>query len=73
MAEENEHIKTLVDARESEVGHRREVASGLAEKHQRGHVQDMREAIIQIQNAIEAIDRAIADEKLIASSVSRGV
>jgi hypothetical protein len=69
MAQENEHIRTLIAAREREVAHRREVANGLVEKHQRGHVQDMREAIVQIQNAIEAIDRAIADEKLIASSV----
>jgi len=72
MAQENEHIKTLVAARDSEVAHRREVASGMAEKHQRGHVQDMREAIVRIQNAIEAIDCAIADEKLILSNVSRG-
>ena len=69
MAQENEHLKTLIAARESEVAHRREVANGLAEKHQRGHVQDMREAIVQIQNAIEAIDRAIADEKSISSSI----
>jgi hypothetical protein len=55
MAQENEHIKQLLAARDSEVAHRREVANGLAEKHQRGQ------------------DRAIADEKLISSSISRGV
>ena len=39
----------------------------MAAQHQRGHAEDMREAIILIQNAIEAIDRAIADERRVAS------
>jgi hypothetical protein len=43
------------------------IAGKLVEKHQRGHAEDMREAIILIQKAIEAIDRAIADERRIAN------
>jgi hypothetical protein len=67
MAQENEHIKKLLAARDNEVAHRREVAGALAAQHQRGHEEDMRKAIVSIQNAIEALDRAIADEKLILS------
>jgi hypothetical protein len=69
MATENEHIKNLIAARDKEVADRRDVAGKLAEKHQRGHAEDMREAIILIQNAIEAIDRAIADERRIGAMI----
>jgi hypothetical protein len=67
MATENEHIKNLVAARDKEVADRRDDAGAMAAQHQRGHAEDMREAIILIQNAIEAIDRAIADERRVAS------
>ena len=73
MAEENEHSKKLIAAREREVGHRRDVVGALAEAYRRDHTEDMREAFISIQNTIEAIDRAIADEKLITSSLLRRV
>jgi hypothetical protein len=63
MTEDNEHIKNLIAARDKEVTDRRDVAAAMAAQHQRGHAEDMREAIILIQNAIEAIDRAIADER----------
>jgi hypothetical protein len=61
------HIKNLIGARVKEVADRRDIAGKLVEKHQRGHAEDMREAIIFIQKAIEAIDRAIADERRIAN------
>jgi hypothetical protein len=67
MAAENEHIEKLIAARDKEVADRRDVAGAMAAQHQRGHAEDMREAIILIQNAIEAIDRAIADERRVAS------
>jgi len=73
MAQQNEHIKKLLVARDNEVVHRREVAAALAAQHQRGHEEDMRVAIVSIQNAIEAIDSAIADEKLISSDTLRGI
>jgi hypothetical protein len=50
------------------VAERREVASALTEKYKRGHTDDMRELLVQIQATIDAIDRAIADEKNIASA-----
>jgi hypothetical protein len=67
MATENEHIEKLIAARDKEVADRRDVAAAMAAQHQRGHAEDMREAIILIQNAIEATDRAIADEQRMAN------
>ena len=67
MATENEHITNHVAARDKEVADRRDVAGAMAAQHQRGHAEDMREAIILIQNAIEAIDRAVADERRVAN------
>ena len=64
MAEENQYIKNLTAARDREVTHRREVAGALAQKYDRAHTEI---TFISIQNTIDAIDRAIADEKLLAS------
>jgi hypothetical protein len=63
----NEHIRTLITARDKEVADRRDVANAMAAQHQRGHADDLRESIVRIQNAIEAIDRALADENRLAS------
>jgi hypothetical protein len=63
MADENDHLAKLVAARSRMVIERREVASALTEKYKRGHTDDMRELLVQIQATIDAIDRAIADEK----------
>jgi hypothetical protein len=68
MADENEHIAKLTAARSRMVTERRDVASALTEKYKRAHTNDMRELLVQIQATIEAIDRAIADEKNIASA-----
>jgi hypothetical protein len=67
VAKENDHIRNLITARDKEVADRREVAGALAATHQRGHPDDLRENIVRIQNAIEAIDRALADEKQLAN------
>jgi hypothetical protein len=64
MAQKNEHIKNLTAARDREVLHRREVAGALAQKYDRAHTEI---TFISIQNTIDAIDRAIADERLILS------
>ena len=71
MAEENEHIKKLIAARDREIAQRRDVAGALGEAYKRGHTENMRQVFIDIQNTIEAIDRAIAHEKLIAESPGR--
>ena len=68
MADENEHLAMLVAARSRMVTERREVASALTEKYKRAHTDDMRELLVQIQATIDAIDRAIADEKNMASA-----
>jgi hypothetical protein len=64
MVQKNEHIKNLTAARDREVLHRREVAGALAQKYDRAHTEI---TFISIQNTIDAIDRAIADERLISS------
>jgi hypothetical protein len=63
MAEESVFIKKLIEARAHEVEQRRYVAAELAEGYKRDHTEKMREALISIQKTIEAIDRAIQDEK----------
>jgi len=68
MADESEHVAKLVAARSRMVIERREVASALTEKYKRSHTDNMRELLVQIQSTIEAIDRAIADEKNMASA-----
>jgi hypothetical protein len=72
MAEEIEPIKTLKAARDKLVEERRALSIAIALGYRRrrtddSHTTDMREAFIGIQNTIEAIDRAIAHEKLIAT------
>ena len=59
MANENEDLAKLAAARSRMVTERRELASALAEKYKRGHTDDMREQLVQIQATIEALDRAI--------------
>ena len=72
MAEEIDPIKALAAARDKLVEERRALAVAMALGYRRrrtdeSHTNDMREAFIGIQTTIEAIDRAIAHEKLIAS------
>jgi hypothetical protein len=72
MANENEHLAKLVAARSRMVTERREVANALTEKYKRSHTDNMRELLVQIQATIEAIDRAIADEKNMANDRTAG-
>jgi len=44
--------------------------SRLAEKYSHGHTENMREAFIKIQDAIEAIERAVWHERYIAGQKS---
>jgi len=67
MAHDSEHLKKLTDARDRVVAERRQIADALAREYKRGHSVEMRERFISIQNTIEAIDRAIADERRITS------
>ena len=66
MSEDNEYVLKLIAARDREVAHRRHIAELLAEKHDRGDTENMREAFIKLQDAIEAIERAVWHERYIA-------
>jgi hypothetical protein len=70
MAEENVFIKKLIEAREHQIEQRRYVAAELAEGYKRDHTEKMREALISIQTTIEAIERAIQHEKILAAPLS---
>ena len=70
MVQDNEHVQRLIAARDREVAHLRDLAERLAEKHDRGDTENMREAFIKIQDAIEAIERAIWHERYIADPKS---
>ncbi len=72
MAEDVNPTKTLAAAKEKLIEERRmlAVAIALAYKRRRtddSHNNETRGAFIEVQNLIEAIDRAIAHEKLVAS------
>src|SRR5204862_3900165 len=56
MAQENEHIRKLVKARDRQVEQRRTIADALAQPYERGETERVRQAFI-IQSTIEAIER----------------
>ena len=71
MAEKIEAINTLQAARQMFIEDRRALSVAMVLGHRRRrtddvHANGMRESFIGIQNAIEAIDRAIAHERLLA-------
>ena len=70
MAQHNEYVQKLIAARDREVAHRRDIAEVLAEKHNRGDMENMGEAFIKIQNVIEAIERVVWHERYIAGQKS---
>ena len=68
MAQENEHIRKLIAARDREVEQRRNIADALAKAYERGKTERRREVFINLQNTIEAIERAIQHEETLASA-----
>jgi hypothetical protein len=70
MIQDNEYVQKLIAARDREVVHRRDIATHLAEKYTRGDTENMREAFIKIQDAIEAIERDVWHERYIAGQKS---
>ncbi len=70
MVQDNEHVQRLIAARDREVARRRDLVQRLAEKHDRGDTENMREAFIKIQDAIEAIERAVWHERYISGQKS---
>jgi hypothetical protein len=78
MTEQVDSIKTLTTAREKLIEERRGLAVALALGYRRRrtddpHTNETRVAFIDVQNLIEAIDRAIAHEKRIMSDFDDGV
>lgn len=72
MTEESDPTKTLATAKEKLIEERRGLAVAIALGYRRRrsddpHTNEMREAFIDVQNLIEAMDRAIAHEKQIVS------
>ena len=71
MAEEIGHIRTLIAARVRELEHRRNTGKELAKNYTRGHTENMREAFVEIQDTIEAIERAISHEEYVANQEAK--
>jgi hypothetical protein len=73
-AEENEHVRKLNEARALAVKARREAVDELTASYKRKHAENKQDVLIKLQNTIEAIDRAIADEReLGGQSVGRPI
>jgi hypothetical protein len=70
MDQDNEHIKKLIAARETAVIERRTAAEALSRPYDRFQAENMKGTFITVQATIEAIDRALADERQIASKPS---
>jgi hypothetical protein len=70
MAHDNEHAQKLIAARDRQVRHRRDIAKALAEQQNRGDTENLLEAFTKIQDAIEAMERAIWHERYIADPKS---
>ena len=56
-------VEDLQQLRMITVEHRRQLVRDLATPNERGGAQDLRELFLKLQSTIEAIDRAIANER----------
>ncbi|HSZ65805.1 MAG TPA: hypothetical protein VK825_06330 [Xanthobacteraceae bacterium] len=72
MMPENEHVKQLSAARVRLIHDRRVAAKDIADESRRGLNGDSCDALILIQTTVEAIDRAIEDEKQLARDSEAG-
>ena len=59
------HVDQLLEARERAVADRRALAAEIAKPYERGREQ-LHQRFVELQAAIDAIDRAITDERFIA-------
>ena len=64
-----EHTENLNKARAQLIEQRRALAQVLAGPYDRGKTEQARETFVEIQDMIEAIDRAIEDEERYQGSV----
>jgi len=58
------HVDQLLEARERAVADRRALAAEIAKPYERGREQ-LHQRFVELQAAIDAIDRAITDERCI--------
>lgn len=63
MDQENEHTKNLFAALEQMVKSRRSLVVALSKPYDRSTTQEMQEKFIATQNTIDAIKRALVDER----------
>ena len=68
MADENEHVKNLEKALGSLIDRRRQIAIGLSEPFKRGRTENLQERFNVVQTTIEALRKAIDEEKHIAET-----
>jgi hypothetical protein len=61
-----EHIEALEELRRLTVEQRRRVVRDLAAPREKGGAQDLREMLIRLQTTLDAIDRALEDERALA-------
>jgi len=61
--ERSQRWEKLIAARDREVEQRRNVADALAQAYERGETESMREVFINLQNTIDAIERAIQHDE----------
>jgi hypothetical protein len=60
------YVERLAAARERLVEDRRAISTELVESYQKGQAETLRARFIQMQTTLDAIDRAIGDERYIA-------
>jgi hypothetical protein len=65
----DDHVAALLRAREKLVRQRRSLATSLGEDQQRGHIDDRRSQFIELQQALEALDRAMDDEQTLTRTL----
>jgi hypothetical protein len=68
MTERNDYIQKLESARDHEVTQRRNLAAKLVSDNLEGGNPNARQSFIEVQNTIEAIERAIQHEKSLAGT-----
>jgi hypothetical protein len=72
MAEASQHIGKLIEARAQIVKARRQVTVALAEPSRRDRG-ELYEDFVRMQSVIEAIDRAVEDERKIGQKQSEAL
>jgi hypothetical protein len=69
MTKDSEETTNLRNARNGLLQERRQLANELTKPYQRGATESLRERFMVVQSTIEAIDRAIDDERTGLSDV----